>query len=1064
MTATRFVVRSDAGAVSHGVVGSSGDALIASAVGDEVSLNLQQSQVLSYMRDGTTLRVTLVNGEVIVIDGYFDQSGAPQAELYLSSKGTLTEVELSAGEGALLNAQYVWADPVAKWSPDEALYFAEDGALALDGVEDVSAFAMPTGLPLGLIGLGALAAAGAASAMSGGSVASSNSTDDVDQPSTTPTTDAPVVTILGGTKESGHIVNADDQADGVTVSGTGTPNATGTITIGSVTSDLVVDSTGNWTATFAPDAVLPGEYETSVTVEISNDGGDASAIATIAVDTVAEVTFDPDAVVPDGVVDGEDLTNGITLDGTTQPGSTVVVTVGGQDLPATVVDDVWTVDVPDGVIAVYDEQVEVVVTVTDPAGNTDSTTGIVNVDAQTFITLDTSSAGGDGVVNEAEHPSGVTVNGVAEPGSSIEVTLGDAVLVVAASYDGTWQATFPSSVVPTGELELPVTAVSTDPAGNSATATGSVLIDTDLDLSIDDVAEGVVNLVERADGISLTGSADAGADIVVDFGGKVHTTTAGSDGTWSVGIDAADIPQGELSVPVDVTATDAAGNIAMASTLVEVDTVMQVSINASSVEGDGIINAAEQSDGVTLTGQSQAGASVVVDFEGVSQTVTADANGDWAATYAASDVPTGEFDATVTATATDAAGNTATTTGIVGIDTDIGLTLSVGAIGGDGTINASERDAGVEITGTTDANASVSVTFAGTTKTVTADGDGNWSASYAAAEIPQGTSLEQISATATDVAGNTASTSGSVQIDTSVDPLTVSDSPVETDDIVNALEAADGISLNGTVEAGSSVLVTFSGTTHAATVTSDGQWSVNFAASEVPAGTYDATVTIAATDAAGNSSTISDTFAVDTQVPDAPNIESFVKGEDGLRGFGIKTTAETITVSEFVEGSDAATSVDLGSGGFENPITGELNFGFADGHAVPNGSHLVVTASDAAGNANSTFFVLDDSAGASAIDVTAGALDGFNIGAIDLELFAEEANISISAADIAALSQNDNALVINGKSDDTINLDGTATEVGSKVIDGHDYTVFDVDGGEAQLIIRDGIEFNQSVI
>ena len=98
------------------------------------------------------------------------------------------------------------------------------------------------------------------------------------------------------------------------------------------------------------------------------------------------------------------------------------------------------------------------------------------------------------------------------------------------------------------------------------------------------------------------------------------------------------------------------------------------------------------------------------------------------------------------------------------------------------------------------------------------------------------------------------------------------------------------------------------------------------------------------------------------------------------------------------------------------------------------------------------------------MDVSAGALDGFNVGAIDLELFAEEASITLNAADIAALSSNDNTLVINGKSDDTITLDGTATAVGAQVIDGHDYTVYDVDSSAAQLIIRDDLEFNQAVV
>jgi len=199
--------------------------------------------------------------------------------------------------------------------------------------------------------------------------------------------------------------------------------------------------------------------------------------------------------------------------------------------------------------------------------------------------------------------------------------------------------------------------------------------------------------------------------------------------------------------------------------------------------------------------------------------------------------------------------------------------------------------------------------------------------------------------------------------------LTASDTPVETDDIVNILEASDGITLSGTVEVGSSVVVTFEGTERGAIVGADGSWTVSFTGAEVPVGTYTSVVAISATDAAGNTSSISDTFLVDTQPPDAPNIESFVKGEGGLRGFGIESTTDDITVSEFVEGSDSATPVDIGSGGFDNPITGELNFGFANGHEVPNGSHLVVTATDAAGNSNGTFFVLDDSAGASAIDV-----------------------------------------------------------------------------------------------
>ena len=1066
MTTTSFVVRSDAGVLVQGVVGKGGVAALSPQIGDEISLNLQPSQVLSYMRDGAALRVTLVNGEVITIQDFFSAAGTPQAELYLSTNGALVEVEVLPGEGALLNAHYVQADPSAKWSPDEALYFNENGALPLDGVQDVTTFTVPTALaeaPLGLLGLGALAALGAGAAAQGGGVATSNSDDTPGQPDGS-TGDGPVVAISDGTKENGDTVNADDQTAGVSISGTGTPGASGTVVIGDAVQDVIITPEGDWTTTFEPDAVLPGEYEVDVVVTVTNDDGTTTAIGTVAVDTVADVTFDPATVGNDGLVNEDDVAEGITLEGTTEPGSDVIVQIDGTDYPATVVDDTWTVEIPSEEVEVGDTAIDVIVNVTDPNGNTDTVAGVIDVDTQTFVTVDTSAAGGDGVVNEAEHPSGVTINGMAEPGSVVDVTLGDVVQTVSADDSGAWTVTYPASDVPKGEFELPVTAVSTDPAGNSATASGSVLIDTEIDVAIDDLAEGVVNLVERADGIALTGTADAGASLVVNFGSTTQTTTADGSGNWSVGIDASDIPLGELSVPVDVTATDAAGNTAMATSLVEIDTSLPLSFNADAVEGDGIVNAVERADGVTLTGQTQAGASVVVDFDGASQTVTAENDGDWSATFAAGQVPTGTFDADVTVSATDAAGNTAEISDTVRIDTEIGLTIGLNAVGGDGTINAAERAAGVDIGGTADAGSTVSVSFAGTTKVVTADGAGNWSAGYTASEIPQGTTTVNVTAMASDIAGNTASTSGVVNIDTVVNPLTASDTPVEGDDVVNIAEATDGIALSGTVEAGSSVTVTFQGTARAATVGADGTWTVAYSGSEVPVGTYTSVVSISATDAAGNTSTITDTFLVDTVAPDAPNIESFSKGEDGLRGFGIENTADDITVSEFVEGAATATSVDIGSGGFENPITGELNFGFADGHEVPNGSHLVVTATDAAGNANGTFFVLDDSAGASAIDVSAGALDGFNVGAIDLELFAEEASITLNAADIAALSSNDNTLVINGKSDDTITLDGTATAVGAQVIDGHDYTVYDVDSSAAQLIIRDDLEFNQAVV
>ena len=118
--------------------------------------------------------------------------------------------------------------------------------------------------------------------------------------------------------------------------------------------------------------------------------------------------------------------------------------------------------------------------------------------------------------------------------------------------------------------------------------------------------------------------------------------------------------------------------------------------------------------------------------------------------------------------------------------------------------------------------------------------------------------------------------------------------PLTGDDVINAAELAAGITLTGTGEAGSTVVVTigaagvaaFSATGGAVTRTAgaspDGTWAINLepvvptvaarrlaAASEPGAalqpGTYDAVVTVVATDAAGNTASVAHDFRVDTE-------------------------------------------------------------------------------------------------------------------------------------------------------------------------------------------------------
>ena len=230
----------------------------------------------------------------------------------------------------------------------------------------------------------------------------------------------------------------------------------------------------------------------------------------------------------------------------------------------------------------------------------------------------------------------------------------------------------------------------------------------------------------------------------------------------------------------------------------------------------------------------------------------------------------------------------------------------------------------------------------------------------------------------------------------------------------------------------------------------------------------DATVvTIRAVDAAGNEAEITDTFHIDTDAPEAADIESVTTADTATRGFSMLNveTGETVDVTEFVNGSDDA-ATDVAGGSYVNPLNGELQHLFESGAEVPDGSHLVVTNTDTAGNTNSTLVVLDED-GNSVVDMGAGALDNFNIGAIDLE-FADDSELTLSVADLEALSANDNSLIVHGGTDDSVTLNGTATlksgDDATREINGQQYDVYNVGDNGGELIISQDIDFHQSVI
>ncbi|MEG3756311.1 Ig-like domain-containing protein, partial [Psychromonas arctica] len=158
-----------------------------------------------------------------------------------------------------------------------------------------------------------------------------------------------------------------------------------------------------------------------------------------------------------------------------------------------------------------------------------------------------------------------------------------------------------------------ITVTASDAAGNSATNTGTVEVDTTgLNVSID-------ALVTNDTSPALSGSIDdATATVIVTVNGIDYTTVNNGDGTWSLAADTiAELAEGY--VVISVSASDEAGHTDSATTTIEVDTTAPI------ISVDSIITT---DNTPMLTGNVEdTTATVVVTVDGIEYAATNNADG-----------------------------------------------------------------------------------------------------------------------------------------------------------------------------------------------------------------------------------------------------------------------------------------------------------------------------------------------------------------------------------------------------------------------------------------------------
>lgn len=881
-----------------------------------------------------------------------------------------------------------------------------------------------------------------------GNVSTTSSTVEVDTLSFVSFSSDPV--------EGDGTINAVEAQDGVTLTGMTQAGSTVVITVNGADYTANVAADGSWSVDIPAGAIPAGEGMMNFTATATSPAGNvATATSSVAVDTVGSVNL-ATPIEGDGIVNAAEASDGVTLTGVAEAGSTVTVTFNGTPYPATVArDGSWTLDIPAGKIPAGEYDAPISVTAVDRAGNSSTLNDSVRIDTLGAVNMNLAGVEGDGVVNQAEAANGVQLTGTTEPGSTVMVSFGTATLPATVAADGSWSVNFPASTIPTGEVEATVTAVATDPAGNETTTTGTL----DVDTLVRDFAwgttpvtgDGVLTGPELDAGLTIGGTTEPGGTVTLSLNGVTVNAAVGADGTWSATFPAGQIPSGEYNAVLTATTTDAAGNSSVITQNVRVDTVAgDLALSSLPIEVDDVINAVETQDGVIVSGTATPGMTVTVSLGGATTQVVSDAAGNWSALYPSSAIVGGTYEATITASISDAYGNSKTVTDTVQVDTvvtDLGLTQPVA---GDDLISGAEAQAGVTLTGTVEPGSTVQVKLGTATSIASVDANGNWSADFAAGAIPAGETTLPITVTATDAAGNTALINDTVAVDTLVNELAFSPDPIAGDGFINADEAAQGVTFTGTVEAGSTVEVTFRGVKRMAAVDANGKWAVDYPPHQVPSGEYQATVTVEATDAAGNTATETTRVQVDTTAPDTPFVSAFSKGLSGVRGISTLIAESTPVITEVTADGNVQ---DLNYSVAENTTFGEVAFTF--GNPIPDGSHLVVTAADAAGNEASTLFVLEET-GTDVVDVTNPGLSGFEIDAINLN-FAEDSQLTLTAEQLEGLSGNSNELTIHGGIDDTVNIAGANGTGQSVAIAGKTYDIYTLGDEGGTLYIHEDI-------
>jgi autotransporter-associated beta strand protein/VCBS repeat-containing protein len=687
---------------------------------------------------------------------------------------------------------------------------------------------------------------------------------------------------------------------------------------------------------------------------------DACAPAAPAAPTL-DVTSDSGSSNSDGITGNTTP----TINGTAEAGSTVTLYDGATAVGSATADASgnWTI-----VCSPLAEGAHTLAArATDAAGNVSAASSALTltIDTQVGAPSALALAGKPGNATNSTTP---TIAGSAEAYATVTLYEGATVLGSAtADAASHWVIT---SATTLAEGTHTLTASAIDRAGNASAASSTLTINVDTCApgapSAPVLAAASDSGSSNSDGITrvttptLSGSAEAGSTVTLYDGANVlgSATTDGS-GHWTITTSTLSGGMHTLTA----WATDAAGNASSASAALAITVdasapaapaapTLAAASDSGSSSGDGITSNTTP----TISGAAEAGSRVTL-YDGTTEvgSATADGSGAWTISNLALTAGTH----TLTARATDAAGNVsaASSTLTVTIDTQAGAPAALALAGKAGNATNSPLPT---IAGSAEAYATVTLYEGGAVLgSATADGAGRW-------VITSGTTLAEgahtLTATAIDRAGNASAASSALTINVDTSAPAAPSAPVLAAASDSGSSPSDQLTriatpaVSGTAEAGSTV--TLYDSDHAtvlgsATADGSGNWTIT--CSSLAAGAHALSAT--ATDAAGNASAASSalTIAIDASAPATPAAPILAAASDSGASASDGITRNTSpTISGTAEARSTVTLYDsdgvtvLGSA----TADGSGNWSITSAPLAEGAHALTARATDAAGNAS----------------------------------------------------------------------------------------------------------------